>query len=437
MKDIILILGFGKSTQTAITVLQKQYTAEIWVYDESLNKDEANHEGVRFISAFNEIPLQRVVFCLKSPGIPYTKEYVRELERQNIELLTDVELFLTKTPGKVIAITGTNGKTTVTTMVGEVLKQKYQDVRVCGNIGIPIAEVCENATAQTLFVVELSSFQLKGTKQFKPDVALVLNMSDAHLDYHETFEDYQKSKQAIFSRQNDEDILLYNGDDEVVAEMAAHGKANCLQVGQSPDADVAIKRTEIVFCNQHFPLEAIHVPGIHNQYNAAFAFAIGSLFDVSLDEMIEALSTFSGVRHRLQYVGTDDGIKMYNDSKSTNEIAVKTALQAFKTPTIWLCGGYDRKIPYQNITEADVKNVKQMVVFGEMADTYRAVAEKWGIPYAVEMTFSELLKTAMKYAEKGDTILFSPGAASYDQFQNFEQRGDAFIELVTERLQHK
>lgn len=430
MKKTILILGYGKSTQSAIDVLQKNVDADICVFDE-MQKDALELPiGVSAVTDVFELAPEDIFFCLKSPGIAYTKDYVQYLSKNNVEIVTDVEYFLSNVEGTIVAITGTNGKTTVTTLIGEVLKTTHSDVRVCGNIGVPIAEVCENATKETIFVVELSSFQLKGTSNFKPDIAVVLNIADAHLDYHQTKDDYIDSKAKVFANQTADDILLYNGDDAIVKAMATRAKSCQLAIGQENSCDVQINESAITFEKQTLNIEVIKVPGIHNRYNVAYAYAVGVLLGVSQANIEQAIQQFTGVKHRLQYVRSIDDIRVYNDSKSTNEYAVQTALSAFDKPLVWICGGYDRHIPYNDISERDLRFVKKMVIYGQMQNTYIEIAKRYAVDYVVCEKFDQLFETAMLDAKKGDVVLFSPGAASYDMFQNFEQRGDAFLTLV-------
>lgn len=435
MEKMIIVLGYGKSTRSAIDVLKEQYEAEIYVYDES--PSEELQSSAFFLESFDKVPMNQVLFCLKSPGIAYSKEYVRKLFENKVPIYTDVELFLTHTPGKIIGITGTNGKTTVTTLIGEVLKQQFDDVRVCGNIGIPIAEVCRNATEKTIFVVELSSFQLKGTHHFKPDIGIILNFSDAHLDFHKTEEDYRQSKAQMFAKQDGNDILIYNQDDENVIEYVKQAKSTQIGVGQNRMADVQLREHEIVFGNDTFPLDIVKVPGEHNCFNVGIAFAVGILCGVEISRIQKVIQSFGGVKHRLQYVKTVNSIDVYNDSKSTNESAVKTALKAFEGPTVWVCGGYDRGIAYSNIQKSDLKNVKHMVIYGMMTPIFTEIAVNNNISYTVVTDFSEVFSTAMCFAQKKDIVLFSPGAASYDLFSNFEQRGEMFLQLIDQYEQTK
>lgn len=429
MQKKIIVLGYGKSTRAAIELLQKQYDAIIYVYDEN-EETLSLPTGCTRVENIEEVPMNEVLFCLKSPGIAYTKDYVCFLQRQAIPIYTDVELFLRDVEGKIIAITGTNGKTTVTTLIGEVLKQKFTDVRVCGNIGVPIAEVCEDAHAHTIFVVELSSFQLKSIASFRPDIAVVLNISDAHLDYHETSEDYEVSKAKIFSNQSRDDILIYNSDDSRVFDLVCSADATKLSVGQSAMADVCIDQDAIHFQGHNLAKEVIKAPGAHNHFNSAIAFTVGLLCGVEQDLITRAIANFKGVKHRLQYVKDLHGRAIYNDSKSTNEVAVQTALQAFQKPLIWLCGGYDRQIPYTMIKTVDLIHVKHMIIYGMIAPIFVEIAETASIPYTVIDQFDLILDEAFKHSQAGDTILFSPGAASFDLFTNFEQRGEAFLSLV-------
>ncbi|MGL4662835.1 MAG: UDP-N-acetylmuramoyl-L-alanine--D-glutamate ligase [Culicoidibacterales bacterium] len=428
MEKMIIVLGYGKSTKTAIDVLREQYNAKIYVYDETPSEELRSSEF--YLESFDKVPMNQVLFCLKSPGIAYSKEYVKIMNENKIPIYTDVELFLTKAPGKIIGITGTNGKTTVTTLIGDVLKQQFDDVRVCGNIGIPIADVCRNATDATIFVVELSSFQLKGTRHFKPDIGIILNFSDAHLDFHKTEEDYRQSKARMFAKQDENDILIYNQDDENVMEYVKQAKSTQIGVGKNKISDVQLRDDEIVFGNNIFPLDIVKVPGEHNCFNIGVAFAVGVLCGVETSRIQMAIQSFAGVKHRLQYVKTVNSIDVYNDSKSTNESAVKTALKAFDVPIIWICGGYDRGIAYTNIQKSDLKNVKHMIVYGMMTPIFSEIASNNNVPYTVVDNFSEIFSTAMSFAGNKEVVLFSPGAASYDLFANFEQRGEMFLQLV-------
>lgn len=431
MRQIILVLGYGKSTQAATEVLKRQYdAADIYLFDEMMKDDTVLPVWINRVKSIEEVPVNQVLFCLKSPGISYAKPYVTYLLDHQVELVTDVEVFFKETPGNVIAITGTNGKTTVTTLIGDILKTQYDDVRVCGNIGIPIAEVVQGADEKTIFVVEVSSFQLKGTRTFRPDVSLILNIADAHLDYHETESDYLESKAQIVANQDELDVVVYNGDDPKVVKLIERAKAEKIAVGIKGNADVQITETEITFQKHRFSQENIHIPGVHNQFNVAFAVAIGYLCGVKEENMTRAISHFAGVKHRLQYVGDIEQISIYNDSKSTNEYAAITALHAFSKKTVWICGGYDRGIPYTEMNEADLSAVSHMVIYGMMKQTFVEIAERYHISYSVVEAFEDVLKEAMKYAKHKDVILFSPGAASFDLFTNFEQRGEAFLQLV-------
>lgn len=428
MTQYIVVLGYGKSTQSAIQLLKMRYNAEICVLDEMYQGDI--EQSVKRINTINEVPIQQVLFCLKSPGIDYQKEYVQYLLKHHIPIYTDVELFLRDTKAKVIAITGTNGKTTVTTLIGDVLKQKFTDVRICGNIGVPIADVCEGANENTIFVVELSSFQLKGTNRFKPDISVLLNLADAHLDYHQNRVDYECAKAKIFENQKHDDVLIYNADDANVVQLVKMAKARKISVGKESNADVKLTEENIEFLNQTLSYRVIKVPGGHNRFNVACAFTIGLLMKLNQEEIEAGIQLFQGVKHRLQYVKTVQKNDVYNDSKSTNEAAVKTALNAFETPLIWICGGYDRNIPYTDLGSADLSCVKHIVTFGQMAKTFKQLAIKHNIKYTIVSQFADVFKVAMDCAEDEDIILFSPGAASYDMFMNFEERGEAFLKQV-------
>lgn len=374
-----------------------------------------------------------------SPGVPLTIPIVKAAFKQGVPVIGEVEIAyrLTKTP--FIAITGTNGKTTTTTLLGEIFKASGRGTYVVGNIGDPITKYVANAKEDEIFITEISSFQLETIDTFSPKTAVILNLTPDHLDRHLTMENYLKAKARIFENQKTEDLLILNADDPLVCaigEKAISRKAyfsykKVLDFGAwCLNGEIFINDgKQIAFvCKE----ELLGIVGPHNTMNALAALTAAYFSGVSLSVIVSVLKSFKGVEHRLEMVGCFSGVTYINDSKGTNTSATITALNAVTQPVILLAGGYDKKEDYSDLMALVAKRVKRLIVLGVTADDLTKAAHKNGFTNIKRVeTYEEAVAVAKAEAESGDTVLLSPACASWDMFDNYEIRGRVFKELVT------
>lgn len=435
----ILILGIGISTKAAIAFLANNN--HIYIYGENLNDE--TFSGVVYIKSKSELAKTNIDYCIKSPGMPYHQKEVIDVCSLNIPIFSDVEVFLSESVGKVIAVTGSNGKTTVATMIFELLKTTYSDVRLCGNVGVPVAQVVENVTQETIFVVELSSFQLKAINKFRADVSVILNLQPSHIDYHETVDDYYSSKLNLLNNVTDSDIVIINSDDENLSlefakKLAQAERISLRSISKAAGSYGTFDNNALYIENKKvIDRVDISVPGEHNVYNALMAISAVSSFNIPSSEIKEIFQKFFGVKHRLQEVAKVNGVSIYNDSKSTNEFAALSALAAFeKSDVIWIAGGFDRKTPLSLLNEKNTKQVKKIICIGQNKEMYYEFAQTYDIEAQLS-SIETCLVDALESATEGDVVLFSPGSASYDSFTNFEDRGEFFIQCVKERIGDK
>ncbi|MBC3795842.1 UDP-N-acetylmuramoyl-L-alanine--D-glutamate ligase [Acetobacterium tundrae] len=375
-----------------------------------------------------------------SPGVPLIIPIIKAADEQGIPVIGEVEAAyrLTKTP--FIAITGTNGKTTTTTLLGEIFKASGRGTYVVGNIGDPITKYIERSKEADVFVTEISSFQLETIQTFHPKAATILNLTPDHLDRHLTMKNYVKAKGRIFENQTPEDLLVLNADDDLVCrlgESAISKKAyfsylKPLDYGAwCLDGKLYINNgKEIVFvCRE----DELGIIGPHNTMNALAALTLAYFSGVTVDVIVKVLKSFKGVEHRLEWVGCFSGVTYINDSKGTNTNATITALNAVETPIILLAGGYDKKEDYSDLMELVAKRVKRLIVLGVTAnDLIKAAHEKEFENIIKVENYEEAVAVAKAEAVVGDTVLLSPACASWDMFDNYEIRGKIFKELVIE-----
>ena len=374
-----------------------------------------------------------------SPGVPLTIPIVKAAYEQGVPVIGEVEIAyrLTKTP--FIAITGTNGKTTTTTLLGEIFKASGRGTYVVGNIGDPITNYVANAKEDEVFITEISSFQLETIDTFRPKTAAILNLTPDHLDRHLSMENYVGAKGRIFENQKPEDLLILNADDPLVCELgekAISGKAY-FSYEKTLDYGVWCINGEI-FINDGkqvlfvCPEKALGIVGPHNTMNALAAITAAYFSGVTLDVIVAVLKSFKGVEHRLEWVGCFSGVTYINDSKGTNTNATITALNAVSQPIILLAGGYDKKEDYSDLMALVAKRVKRLIVLGVTAnDLIKAAKEKGFEKITKVENYEEAVAVAKTEAESGDTVLLSPACASWDMYDNYEIRGRVFKELVT------
>lgn len=435
----VLVLGLAKSGVSAASLLNK-LGAFVTVNDikplsENPQAQGLLEQGIKVICGSHPIELLDEGFELivKNPGIPYHNPLIKGALEKGIPVITEVELAYQISEAPFVGITGTNGKTTTTTLIFEMLKAGDKSPLIAGNIGTVASGVAEEAKEADTIVIELSSFQLMGIEEFRPEIAIVTNLYDAHLDYHGTRAEYAKAKTAITKNQTADDFFIYNADQEDVRKMAAQSAANLVPFSATTKNEngAYVEEGAIYFRGEKvIDTSEIALPGKHNLENILAAVAAVKLKGASNEAVKEVLTSFHGVEHRLQYVATIDKRKFYNDSKATNILAASKALASFTEPVILLAGGLDRGNEFDEL-KPYMKNVKAVITFGQTAEKIERVAKEIGITTIKRVdNVVTAVPVAFDLSDEGDCILLSPACASWDQYKTFEQRGDMFMEAV-------
>lgn len=442
----VLVLGLGKSG-FAVSELLLKLGAKLTLNDKAdLEKNgkaqELKKQGVRVIGGHHPVELleqEHFDYFVKNPGIPYENPMVQKAEELKIPIITEPEIALSCSEAPYVCVTGSNGKTTTVMLTQRILDRHLQKnghhAYAVGNIGVPISEVVPKATKDDILVIEISSFQLLGVTDINPKVAAIVDIyHNVHLDYHKTFANYVNAKLNVTRFQNKNDYFIANYDQkDILAKEKETTKAK-IQTFSEVDskADYFIGKEYLQHGDEKImKISDIKIPGIHNQQNSLVAIAISKLMDADNEDIQAVLSTFAGAKHRLQYVMTLDGRKVYNDSKSTNIEAASVAIPAFNEPEVLIAGGLDRGFTFDDLVPLFKKHVKAIVLYGETKYLLADAARKAGIKQIViENTLQEAVPKAYELTEPGDVLLFSPACASWDQFRTFEERGDYFVSFV-------
>lgn len=453
----VVILGLAKSGR-AVAEIFHGYGAKVTVNDKQekalcSDADSLEALGITVICGHHPDDLidAETALIVKNPGIPYSIPPIQQAINLDIEIVTEVEVAYMLKADKLIGITGSNGKTTTTTWVGELLSAAGQKPIVAGNIGKPLCEAVLEASADQWTVVELSSFQLKGTNQFRPQIACLLNLSETHLDYHGTIEDYKQSKAQLFANQTEEDVAVINWDDafcrSLIPELKAHVMPFSLSVrleyGLCVTFDEATSTEWITYRTDGeeqliVQLNKLGVPGNYNVENALAVAAMALQLGLDVPLIAQVLQDFRGVEHRMEYVTMKNEIIFYNNSKATNPSATIKALETFEQNIILIAGGLDRGSDYMELAPALQDRVKGIVALGETREKIVKVAELSGVPQIETVSESsdaaraikEAVAIAHSYASQGDVVLLSPACASWDMFQSYEERGRMFKDAV-------
>lgn len=436
----VLVLGLAKSGEAAARLLDK-LGAIVTVndgkpFEENPTAQSLLEAGIRVICGSHPLELLDEDFALivKNPGIRYDNPMVEKALEKGITVWTEVELAYLISEAPIIGITGSNGKTTTTTMIAEVLNQGQQSAKLCGNIGFPASSVAQEATKEDVLVMELSSFQLMGTKKFRPHIAVITNLMPTHIDYHGSFEEYVAAKWRIQEQMTADDMVILNMNQEIATSLAGKTKAQVVPVSTQEIVDGAyLLDGQLYFKGERVMAASdIGVPGSHNIENALATIAVAKMMGVDNQAIHEALSTFGGVKHRLQHAGQLEGVTFYNDSKSTNILATQKALSGFdNSKVILIAGGLDRGNEFDELVP-DLVGLKHMVVLGESAPRVKRAADQAGVSYTDAQDVADATKKAYQLAETGDTVLLSPANASWDMYVNFEVRGDSFLKTIEE-----
>ncbi|WP_422123602.1 UDP-N-acetylmuramoyl-L-alanine--D-glutamate ligase [Planococcus sp. X10-3] len=435
----VLVLGLAKSGFTAARLLHK-LGAFVTVndakpFEENPEARELLNLGVTVICGRHPEDLLEEGFELlvKNPGIPYSNPMIQAAKEKGIPVWTEIELAYKISEAPFIGITGSNGKTTTTTLLFHMLNQDEKKPLVAGNIGTVASGVAEHAKADNVIVTELSSFQLKGTETFRPKIAIVTNLYEAHLDYHGTLEDYEASKMKLTQNQTPDDYFIYNADQPHLAAYAAKCKARLIPFTLKGKTEDSISADdEFIYWQGEKLIERskILLGGQHNLENILAAAAAALLWGGTEETIIRVLSSFTGVKHRSQFIVNWKGRKFYNDSKATNALATKSALEAFPGNIVLLAGGLERNHSIEELRPY-MNRVKALVTFGETSNRFEQFALDCGVGVVEKVSdMTGAVEKAVSHSNDGDTILLSPACASWDQYDSFEIRGDAFIEAV-------
>ncbi|ADC87811.1 UDP-N-acetylmuramoyl-L-alanine--D-glutamate ligase [Staphylococcus lugdunensis] len=437
-KDV-LVLGLAKSGYEAAKLLTK-LGAIVTVNDgKDLSQDphakDLETMGVTVVGGGHPLSLlDKSPMIVKNPGIPYHLPILIEAQKRGLKIVTEVELSYLVSEAPIIAVTGTNGKTTTTSLIGDMFSKSRLTGRLSGNIGYVASKVAQDTHPDEYLITELSSFQLLGIDKYRPHIAIITNIYSAHLDYHGTLENYQNAKKQIYKNQTADDYLICNYHQRHLIE-SEQLKAKTLYFSTQQEVDgIYIKDNFIIYKGVRIiNIDDLVLPGEHNLENILAAVLASLLAGVPVKAIIDSLTTFSGIEHRLQYIGTNRTNKYYNDSKATNTLATQFALNSFNQPIIWLCGGLDRGNDFDELIPY-MKHVRVMVVFGETQEKFVKLGTSQG-KYVIKATdVTDAVDKVQDVIEPNDVVLLSPACASWDQYQTFEERGDKFIESFKAHL---
>lgn len=375
-------------------------------------------------------------FIVVSPGVPLDIPILKQAQDTGIPAFSEIEVAFWLTDSKIIGITGSNGKTTTVTLVGEMLKEDKREYQVGGNIGIPLSSIVEEVSSDGLLVLELSSFQLERIEEFRPYVSSVLNVTPDHLDRHPDLESYLEAKLRILENQTKDDFAVLNADDENSFKLAQQGKCEkaFFSTRKELEQGTFLRQGQLLSRwrgkeQKIIDLTEIGIKGPHNLSNSCAACAICAILKVAPESMQRALRDFKGVEHRLERVAVVSGVSFVNDSKATNVESVWYALQSVSSPVILIAGGRDKGGDFSRLGELVQKNVKALILIGEAKEKIKKALGDL-IPSHYSDSLEEAVGLSLKQASGGDTVLLSPGCASFDMFRDYQHRGEVFKSSV-------
>lgn len=451
-----LVVGAGVSGVAAAELLLRN-GCDVALYDGNADLDIAKfreeHTKLKdvliYLGTLNF--LDDITCAVFSPGVPTDTEFADIFRSKNIPIIGEVELAYRFEQGRVVAITGTNGKTTTTALVGEIMKRHFPETFVVGNIGLPYTAYADKTSVASVSVAEISSFMLETVETFHASVSAILNITPDHLNRHHSMENYIAAKETIVLNQTEEDTCVLNYDDAVLREFGKaiaprtvyfsskerlkNGYFYALDEDESGEKKGALYKATEGYEEKILNTEDLQILGRHNFENACAAIAMGEAMGVPLDEIKSALKNFQAVEHRIEFVREVNGVRYYNDSKGTNPDAAIKAVEAMERRTVIIGGGYDKQSDYDDwiasFGTGDDAKVKHLVLIGETKEKIAECAKKHGfLNVTLRNTLDEAVREAREKAESGDAVLLSPACASWDMFKNYEVRGNEFKELV-------
>ncbi|SHE56021.1 UDP-N-acetylmuramoyl-L-alanine--D-glutamate ligase [Alkalibacter saccharofermentans] len=442
-----IIIGLGKSgVSSAKFLLRKGF--KIILFDNDPKSALENSDVINILEmpgvegVYDNRGADELFFdadeAILSPGVPLDNEIVLKALKHGIKLIGEVELAYRYSKGRFLGITGTNGKTTTTTLIYEIFKKSRFNAFLGGNIGNPIVDFIEKPAEKDYIIAELSSFQLETIDRFRSNIAVVLNITPDHMDRHKTMEEYVRAKKNIYRNSQIDDVLVLNKDDEIVKAMSEDSSCrvvyfsitDMLENGAYLHGDwlMAAQNGESVRILER---KSLKIPGLHNVKNALAAIAAAFFAGVEPKVISQALNEFKGVEHRLEFVRNLSGIDYYNDSKGTNTDAGIIALNAIDGPVVLIAGGYDKKADFSEWVEVFAGKAKKVFLIGETADQIIGSARKAGYNSVEKcLDLKDAVVKAKEFAKSGDTVLLSPACASWDMFKSYEERGRIFKDLV-------
>ena len=443
----VLVVGTGISGVAAAELLEANYIGfDIFDGNEALTESDIREKskallacGV-WIGGLPEAQMDNYSYAVLSPGVPTDLPMIESLRAHGVHIWGEIELAYAFSEGDVLAITGTNGKTTTTALTGEIMKNYVKDVQVVGNIGIPYTRMALDMTSETVTVAEISSFQLETVWHFAPKVSAILNITPDHLNRHHTMENYIAAKERITEGQSAEDVCVLNYEDAVLRAFGEQLKQRMHVVyfssARALDDGLYLAGDEIwlakdgkkeLVCN----VKDLNLLGKHNYENVMAATGIAYSYGVPLDKIREVLVRFTAVEHRIEYVTEIDGVRYYNDSKGTNPDAAIQGIRAMDRPTCLIGGGYDKQSEYDEWIGAFDGKVKKLVLIGATAEKIADTCERMGFhDYVFADSLQEAVDICHAAAVSGDAVLLSPACASWGMFDNYEQRGRMFKDMV-------
>ncbi|MDF2868867.1 MAG: UDP-N-acetylmuramoylalanine--D-glutamate ligase [Anaerocolumna sp.] len=441
----VLVFGTGLSGISAIRFLEG-ITDKVIVYDTNVSLDieaireklTASFAGEIVLGELTNEYLEAVELVILSPGVPIDLPVVNRIREKNIPIWGEIELAYYKAKGKVAAITGTNGKTTTTSLVGDIMKAYFKEVFVVGNIGIPYTDIVSKTSEDSVTVIEMSSFQLETIIDFKPQVSAILNITPDHLNRHHTMENYIAAKLNIAKNQGLEEVCVLNYEDEVLREAGKELKTNVMYFSslRKLEKGIYLEGDNIMYSDGNNTVTVVDVTqmnifGRHNYENTMAGIGIALSLNVPVEVINKAVRDFVAVEHRIEFVTTKNGVKYYNDSKGTNPDASIKAIESMPAPTCLIAGGYDKGSEYDEWMEAFKGKIKALVLIGQTKDKIAETARTHGFhDIYISDTLQEAVEICHRLSQEGDCVLLSPACASWDMFPNYEERGRLFKEYV-------
>lgn len=435
---IVSVIGLGKTGIATANFLSLQ-GARVSIMD---NKSQEQLSGVaeQLLPAIEVIyqncaPLANSEMVVVSPGVSKDAEFLRGSREKGIEIISEIELASRFNNVSLIGITGTNGKSTCTSLIGEILKEGGKNIQVGGNLGSPFISLLKEKSVEYR-VLEISSFQMEITQRFHPEVAIILNITPDHLDRHKSFEKYSAVKEKIFANQTENDFLILNQDDPITRNLGKNCPAKKIYFSMEKKINrgVYIKGEEIVACLDNFEGKVCDLSSLSRGLrwqieNVLPAAATALLLGISLDAIQEVLKSFSGLEHRLEWVCNQDGIDFINDSKGTNVGSVCKSLNTFDRPIILIAGGKDKNIDFSDLKNILKKKVKHLILIGETKQKFKNILNG-NFNYEESDSLEEAVRLAKIKAKKGDVVLLSPACASFDMFEDYIDRGNQFKSII-------